>query len=155
MWKCHAIMNKNKYEKIYEENKLLGQIYLSDMNDIPKRCHLLSPTLLPMVQFGGDMTWVFLFFLNLWRPWLKNIFFSMQSMQNCSSRWQQAVLYMKVTENQTLVENMYLSRTPACEFKMPHILNSWVPSVTLKLGNESSSKCPADWTIYCLCVIHQ
>ena len=57
--KCHAIMNKNKYEKIYEEKKLiklLGQIYLSDMNDIPKRCHLLSPTLLPMEQFGGNVT---------------------------------------------------------------------------------------------------
>lgn len=46
-------------KKIYEENKLiklLGQIYLSGMNDIPKRCHLLSPTLLPMVQFGGNVT---------------------------------------------------------------------------------------------------
>ena len=136
---------------------MLGQIYLSGMNDILKKCHLLSPTLLPMVQFGGNVTWVFFvfFFLNLWRPWLKNLLFSVQSMQNCTSRWQQAGWYTKVIENQTLVENMYLSRTPACEFKMFHILNSWVLSDTLKIWNESSSKYPADWTIYCLWVIHQ
>lgn len=68
-------------------------------------------------------------------------------MQDYASRSQQAGLYMKVNENQTLMENMDLNGTPACEFKTFHILNSCVLSDTLKVLYESSSKYPADWTI--------
>lgn len=63
-------------------------------------------------------------------------------MQDCTSRSQKAGSHVKVIENQTLMENMDLSRTPACEFKMFHILNSWVLSDILKRWHESSSKSP-------------